>query len=38
MGETKTILKLRVEGKSIRAIAQTLGIASTIIRNVEKKK
>ena len=38
MGEKQTILKLRKEGKSIRAIGQTLGIASTTIWNVLKKK
>lgn len=38
MGEKQTILKLREEGKSIRAIAKTLGIATTTIWNVLKKK
>lgn len=38
MREKQTILKLREEGKSIRAIAQTLGIASTTIWNIMKKK
>lgn len=38
MGEKQTILKLREEGKSIRAIAQTLGIANSRIWNALKKK
>ena len=38
MVEKQTILKLRKEGKSIRAIGQTLSIASTTIWNVLKKK
>eukprot|EP00064_Thunnus_orientalis_P000139 superscaffoldBa00000006_g139 len=38
MGEKQAILKLRKEGKSIRAIGQTLGIASTTIWIVLKKK
>lgn len=38
MAEKQTILKLNEEGKSIRAIAQTLGIATTTIWNVLKKK
>ncbi|MCI4387222.1 hypothetical protein PGIGA_G00071680 [Pangasianodon gigas] len=38
MGEKQAILKLRKEEKSIRAIAQELGIANTTIWNVLKKK
>jgi hypothetical protein len=38
MGEKQAIVKLRKEGKSTRAIGQTLGIASTTIWNVLKKK
>ena len=38
MGEKQAIVKLREDGKSIRAIAQTLAIASTTIWNVLKKK
>lgn len=38
IGEKQAILKLRKEGKSIRAIGQTLGIANTTIWNVQKKK
>ena len=38
MGEKQAILKLRKKGKSIRAIGQTLGIASTTIWNVLNKK
>ena len=37
-GEKQAILKLRKEGKSIRAIAQALGIACTTTWNVLKKK
>ncbi len=38
MGEKQAIVKLREDGKSIRAIAQTLAIASTTIWNVLRKK
>lgn len=38
IGEKQAILKLRKEGKSTRAIGQTLGIANTTIWNVQKKK
>ncbi|XP_061632965.1 lysophospholipase-like protein 1 isoform X2 [Phyllopteryx taeniolatus] len=38
MGEKQTILKLREEGKSLKAIAQILGIANTKICNVLKKR
>ena len=38
LGEKKAILKLRKEGKLIRAIAQALGIACTTTWNVLKKK
>ena len=38
MGEKQAILKLRKEGKSIRAIGQTLGIACTTNWNILKKK
>lgn len=38
MGEKQAIVKLRKEGKSTRAIGQTLGIASTTIWKVLKKK
>ena len=38
MGETQAIMKLREEGKSVGAIAQTLAIASTTIWNVLRKK
>lgn len=38
VGEKQAIVKLREDGKSLRAIAQTLAIASTTIWNVLKKK
>lgn len=38
MGGKQVILRLRKEGKSFRAIGQTMGIASTTICNVLKKK
>jgi len=38
LGEKQAIVNLREDGKSIRAIAQTLAIASTTIWNVLKKK
>lgn len=38
MEEKQAILKLRKEENLIRAIRQTLGIASTAIQNVLKKK
>jgi len=38
MGEKQAIVKLRKGGKLIRVIGQTLGIASTTIWNVLKKK
>ncbi|KAF0047695.1 hypothetical protein F2P81_001328 [Scophthalmus maximus] len=38
MGEKEAIVKLREDGKSIRAIAQTLAITSTTTWNVLKKK
>lgn len=38
MGEKQVMLKLREDGKSIRAIAQTLATASTTIWNALKKK
>ena len=38
MGEKQAIVNLRENGKSIRAIAQTLAIASTTIWNVLRKK
>ncbi|MCJ8740406.1 hypothetical protein PDJAM_G00058690 [Pangasius djambal] len=38
MEEKQDIVKLKKEGKSIRAIAQTLGIANTTIWNVLKKQ
>ena len=38
MGEIEAIVKLREYGKSIRAIAQILAIASTTNWNVLKKK
>ena len=38
MGEKQAYLKLREGGKSIRAIRQTLAVASTTIWNVLKKK
>ncbi|MDF4264986.1 helix-turn-helix domain-containing protein, partial [Vibrio parahaemolyticus] len=38
MGEKEAIVNVREDGQSIRAIAQTLAIASTTIWNVLKKK
>ena len=38
MGEKQAIFQLSEDGKSIRAIAQTLAIASTTILNVLKKE
>lgn len=38
MGEKQVISKLRKEGKSVRAIGQTLGIASNTIRNVLREE
>ncbi|XP_049319818.1 homeobox-containing protein 1a isoform X2 [Astyanax mexicanus] len=38
MGEKQAIVKLREDGKSIRAIAQTLAIANTTVWNILKKK
>lgn len=38
MGEKQAILKLRKEGKSITAIGQTMGRASTTVWNVLKNK
>uniref|UniRef100_A0A673FSC5 Transposase IS30-like HTH domain-containing protein n=1 Tax=Sinocyclocheilus rhinocerous TaxID=307959 RepID=A0A673FSC5_9TELE len=38
MGEKQAIVKLREDGESIRAIAQTLAQASTTIWNVLRKK
>ena len=38
LGEKQAILKLRKEGKLIRAIAQALGIACTTTWNALKKK
>ena len=38
MGGKQAIVKLRKEGKSIRGIAQTLGIANTTIWSGPKKK
>ena len=38
VGEKQAILKLKDDGKSIRAITQTLAIVSTTIWNILKRK
>lgn len=38
IGEKQAILRLRKEGKLIRAIGQTLGIANKTVFNILKKK